>query len=275
MNDTRLTVVGAYESKSDADFAASILQTHDIQAFVQGEMGGEMGASGETSGFNVVVSSDLADAARKLLAGTYPAEEVTHESRPGRRSRADTHLSLVPMFLLGVLAGAIVAVVLVAARRPQRSHYSGTIFKAGATAKDPGRWYRYVDGDLVEMDLDRNLDGAPDEWIFYKDGHYARLEYDENFDGKPDMWVTFEHDLPAQSKVDKDFNGVPDVTITFVHGVVTKEEWAPNGAAHVTRVVYFENGVRTKAFEAPEGSTALTREIDYGPFGNRTRVIDR
>ncbi|HYM22940.1 MAG TPA: hypothetical protein VEU08_07020 [Vicinamibacterales bacterium] len=86
-------------------------------------------------------------------------------------------------------------------------------------------------GELIEVEVDSNFDGAPDIAEFYERGALVRRETDRNFNGQTDLVEEFDaqtHDR-TRSVVDIDYDGTADLLVLFSDGrpVFSKRMPAP------------------------------------------------
>ena len=273
MNRTSAIDVATYATKSEAEFAFSVLQSNDIEAYVQANgTGGEQVGAPSIAGFSVFVAAENAEEAKELLSGAYPADDLTHVPYSERAKEGGRPTSPIPILILGIFLGAVFVGAALAAEGYRKSHYTGTVFYGDARAGKRGDWVTYESGQIVKREYDRNLDGKPDETLLYSGNHILRVEYDDNFDGKPDIWVYFNKELPEKEERDVDFNGVPDEYISFANGIRSRSECKPNGATQPISIDTYENGVRVRRLDEPDTSGSLTREIDYDAFGHEISI---
>jgi hypothetical protein len=269
-----LTVeVATYPSKTEADFAASILQTNEIEVFVQaGGTGGEQVGAPTISGFVVFVAADDADAAREVLSGVYPEDKLTYKSAYERRKERTVQVSPVATFIIGIFVGGLLVGAALTVQNHRNTHFTGTRFSGNILEKQPGILDDYQSGQLVRRQIDRNLDGKLDVTIIYSDHQLQSTAYDQNFDGKPDLWQIFKGGNPTEERIDSDFNGVADEFSAFKNGVRTRMECRPNDASRPTAIILFENGVQVSKLDEPDGSGVLRREVTYDAFGKEIAI---
>jgi hypothetical protein len=268
--------IATYPSKAEAEFAASVLLTNDIEAFVQaGGTGGEQVGAPTVAGFAVFVEANQADKAREVLSGVYPEDDLTYKSVEERRKDGTARLFPVPIFVLGVFAGGLLVGAALAVNSFNKTHFTGTRFYGSVKEKKRGTWDIYESGQIVRRQIDRNSDGRPDLTMFYSGTELQRIEYDDNFDGQPDEWVYFKDGNPLTAKIDTDFNGVPDEFVTYENGIRAQAEFRPNEASTPIRIEYYKNGLKVRQIDEPDAAGELSREVTYDSFGRETSAGKR
>ena len=109
MNRTSAIDVATYASKSEAEFALSVLQSNDIEAYVQANgTGGEQVGAPSLAGFSVFVAAENAEEAKGLLSEAYPADDLTHVPYSERTKEGGRPNSPVPILILGTLLSKII-----------------------------------------------------------------------------------------------------------------------------------------------------------------------
>jgi len=117
--------------------------------------------------------------------------------------------------LLWVVASVTIAAVEVwpAARAVRTSDRNGD--------GRPDVWRLYDNrGQLTEVDVDSNFDGAPDIAEYYERGALVRRESDRNFNGQIDLVEEFDVETHGQTRAvfDTDYDGTADLLVLFRDG---------------------------------------------------------
>jgi hypothetical protein len=266
--EEKTLVIRIFSDHEQAQVDASKLESHSIKCWVAADDCGGM-YPGLTAAEGVrlrVLESDAHVAIALLDAQPSPAELKQIEveavlakmpvSTPGKKLAWG-------QIAVGVFLGIIICLLYQSKGIPGTTthyHYNA------AGKRDEA--YIYRDGQLIEYEQDRNLDGAWDHWVFYAHGRRVRSVSDNNFDGKPDVWWTFGDDGIDRVQKDTDFNGIPDVYGTYKWGVIQQSEMRPNGSKFATKRDFYKNGVLTVVWRGGDSNGNFSESVRYDPFLN-------
>jgi hypothetical protein len=263
-SEPKLQSVGVFTTHEAADLAASNLRAHGIACEISADDGGGMlpNLTGP-GGVRLLVSSNDAKAATALLDLPLPPASMLS---PIEATKAATPLANFAwgQLVLGVILGVLLCLFYQwCSELGTRTHLHYT----GRTTKEA---WTYHNGQLTEVQKDRNLDGSWDYWCYYENGQLARAEYDNNFDGKPDETWTYAKGVLVKMEKDTDFNGVPDEFCLYQDGLLQSAEFRPNGAKFATQRELFRNGVLVKILRQPAADGHFTESVLYDAFFNPT-----
>ncbi|HEX4342020.1 MAG TPA: DUF2007 domain-containing protein [Verrucomicrobiae bacterium] len=273
-DDAKMVTVHTFNSHQIAELAAANLEAHGIACWIHSDdASGMLPNLTIPGGVRLQVHESDAEAAIALLNAqiTSTGFLASNQIQTGGTSV----FNAIPATnwatghtLAGFIVGSLVASMCFFLFFPSRifsknkTHYHYTV-----DGKRDEVWI-YQNGNLVEHDTDRNLDGAWDHWAYYEHGAVARIELDNNFDGKRDETWTYSNGMAAKMEKDTDFNGVSDEFCTYKYGVLQQVDLKPNGSKFAIEREIFQNGVLTERWLGGDSTGNFREIVYYDPFWN-------
>jgi hypothetical protein len=266
--EDKTVVIRIFANHETAGLAAANLESHGLECWLAADdCGGMYPNLTAVSGVRLRVRVTDAEAAAALLdAPLSPAETEKIETDAVAAVPPET----IPAWkfawgqmLLGAAAGIIGCLFFLPPTHPG----SRTVYSYTPDGKRHEAWV-YQNDHLVEVLIDRNLDGKWDYWSYYQRGERVRFEEDNNFDGKPDAWWTCTNGEAATLEKDTDFNGVPDMFCTYKNGLLQQADIKPNGSKFVTIREIYKNGVLTEILRGGDSNGVFKEDVLYDPFYN-------
>jgi hypothetical protein len=268
-DDVKTETIRVFTSHEAADLAAANLQAHGIVCWIKADdAGGMLPNLAAPGGVRLLVQASDAVAADALLTGQLSAAETpdsweTEADVPSPALTAPRKKLAPGQIFIGIVAGVLLCLLYQwSSWLGQRTHYHYT-----RDGKADEAWI-YRDGQLVEFERDRNLDGAWDQWTYYEHGRVVRSELDNNFDGKPDETWTYANGTLLAMEKDTDFNGTPDLFCTYEYGILQQVDCKPNGAVFATQRHLYQNGVLVEILRRGDGAGNFKEAVRYDPFFN-------
>ena len=235
-------VLREYPNETAAQRAIDALRTARIEGYIATDDLGGLFPPLIASPFRLVVSSVHREAAAQVLAEAELVPVVQPQGAVGEpvKVRDDSSVRLLGVFLLGVIAGALVLL----GYQTTRQQFSGTVQRDVNGDGRTDEWDTYQKGKHVRYATDNNEDERPDIWYTYKDGVITQWEEDINFDGKVDFWATCD-DLgrTVESKFDADFNGQPETFGYYQFGRMREQHSVVPQSDLIWKKSFFTNGI--------------------------------
>lgn len=103
------------------------------------------------------------------------------------------------------------------------------------------QWTNHVDNGDYQVLIDTNGDQRPDVVKTYRNGQLVQVEQDRNFNGSVDLVQQFSRGLLVREVHDDDFDGKPESIWTFRNGKVAMVERDPRERGYVDVVEYYDD----------------------------------
>jgi hypothetical protein len=271
-NEVKTATIRVFTSHDAAEVAATNLEAHGIQCWLNSDdAGGMLPNLTAPGGVRLLVRAADAVAAIALLDAQGSPAEINQIETEAIASAPPETVPPKKLALGQIMFSAVIGVILgvMLCLLYQRAEKLGTktYYHHTTDGKIDEAWI-YRDGHLVEFMKDRNLDGDWDHWTFFEHGRAVRSEYDNNFDGKPDEWWTLSDDGADTLQKDTDFNGIPDEFCTYKHQIIQQLDIKPNGSKFSTMREIFQNGVLTELWRGGDSNGNFKEVVRYDPFFN-------
>ncbi|MGD0348969.1 MAG: hypothetical protein ABSB84_01445 [Verrucomicrobiota bacterium] len=271
-NEVKTATIRVFTSHDAAEVAATNLEAHGIQCWLNSDdAGGMLPNLTAPGGVRLLVRAADAEAAIALLDAQVSPREINQIETEAVAAAPPETVPPKKLALGQIMFSAVIGVILgvMLCLLYQRAEKLGTktYYHHTTDGKIDEAWI-YRDGHLVEFMKDRNLDGDWDHWTFFEHGRAVRSEYDNNFDGKPDEWWTLSDDGADTLQKDTDFNGIPDEFCTYKHQIIQQLDIKPNGSKFSTMREIFQNGVLTELWRGGDSNGNFKEVVRYDPFFN-------
>jgi len=271
-NEVKTATIRVFTSHDAAEVAATNLEAHGIQCWLNSDdAGGMLPNLTAPGGVRLLVRAADAVAAIALLDAQVSPREINQIETEAVAAAPPETVPPKKLALGQIMFSAVIGVILgvMLCLLYQRANNLGTktYYHYTADGKRDEAWI-YRDGHLVELMKDRNLDGAWDQWIYYEHGRVVRSELDNNFDGKPDEIWTYSNGFPVALEKDNDFNGIPDEFCTYKFGILQQVDMRPNGAKFATQRWIYQNGVLVEILRGGDSNGNFKEVVRYDPFFN-------
>jgi hypothetical protein len=241
----------------EAHMVLHLLRQHGLAGRVEGEyLTGAMGDLPVAGLVRVVVDDPDYDAARAVVAA-FEAEQPPDNGRapaprgPGRLAWAGIGLAL------GIVVTAAALRVPVADEGIDHD-------RDGVPDERP---FYSASGQLLRMEIDRNLDHRVDAIVHYERGMAASEEDDDDFDGRFETRLFYRHGNLERSEVDADGDGLAEWRAAYRDGVLDAASIIEPSTGLPMRVEHYRLGRLTEAEQDDNGDGRLDTRLRYGPLG--------
>jgi len=102
------------------------------------------------------------------------------------------------------------------------------------------QWLNRVDAGNYQVLIDTNGDQRPDVIKTYRNGQLVQVERDRNYNGAVDLVQQYSQGLLVREVHDDDFDGKPESIWTFRNGKVAMVERDPRERGYVDVVEYYD-----------------------------------
>jgi hypothetical protein len=268
-DEVKTATIHIFGNHEAAQLAASNLEAHGIQCWINSDDAGGMYPNLALAGGGVrlLVRVSDAEAAITLLESKASPAEIDQIENEAVASLPSEAVPLKKLSWGQILFGAVIGIILCLFFQWANNLGTKTYYHHVHGKVD--KMWIYRNGYLAEFSEDRNLDGVMDYWVHYDAyGRESSAEYDNNFDGKPDEWWTFSDDGTDTLQKDNDFNGIPDEFCVYKNRIIQQMDMKPNGSKFTTTREIFQNGVLTEISRGGDSSGHFKEAVKYDPFFN-------
>jgi len=119
------------------------------------------------------------------------------------------------------------------------------------------QWVNRVDAGDYQVLLDTNGDQRPDVIKTYRNGQLVQVERDRNYNGAVDLVQQYSQGLLVREVHDDDFDGKPESIWTFRNGKVAMVERDPQERGYVDVVEYYDDSGKLVRREVRTGDRRL------------------
>ena len=119
------------------------------------------------------------------------------------------------------------------------------------------QWLKRIDAGEYQVLLDTNGDQRPDVIKTYRNGQLVQVERDRNFNGAVDLVQQYSQGQLVREVHDDDFDGKPESIWTFRNGKVAMVERDPQERGYVDVVEYYDDSGKLTHREVRSGDRPL------------------
>ena len=241
----------------EAHMVLHLLRQHGLAGRVEGEyLPGAMGDLPVSGLVRVVVDEPDYEAARAVVAA-FEAEQPRDDARPAMRKS--------PSRLTWASVGLVLGIVVTAAALRVPVVEDGIDHDRDGVPDE--RMFYSASGQLLRVELDRNLDHRVDAIIHYERGMAASEEDDDDFDGRFETRLFYRHGNLDRSEVDANGDGLAEWRAAYHDGVLDTATIIEPSTGLPRRVEHYQLGRLVQAELDDDGDGRLDTRLRYGPLG--------
>ena len=241
----------------EAHMVLHLLRQHGLAGRVEGEyLTGAMGDLPVAGLVRVVVEEPDYDAARAVVAA-FEAEQPRDSGQPSP-PRGPGRLAWAGM---GLALGMVVTAA--ALRIPAVD--DGIDHDRDGVPDE--RLFYSASGQLLRVEIDRNLDHRVDAVVHYERGMAASEEDDDDFDGRFETRLFYRRGNLERSEVDADGDGLAEWRGAYRDGVLDTATIIEPSTGLPLRVEHYHLGRMTRAEQDDDRDGRLDTRLSYGPLG--------
>ncbi|MGM9488689.1 putative signal transducing protein [Ideonella sp. YS5] len=244
----------------EAHMVLHLLRQHGLAGRVEGEyLTGAMGDLPVAGLLRVVVEEPDYDAARAVVAA-FEAEQPRDSHQPSP-PRGPGRLAWAGM-------GLALGIVVTAAALRIPAVDDGIDHDRDGLPDE--RLFYSASGQLLRVEIDRNLDHRVDAIVHYERGMAASEEDDDDFDGRFETRLFYRHGNLERSEVDADGDGLAEWRAAYRDGVLDSATVIEPSTGLPLRVEHYRLGRLTQAEQDDDRDGRLDTRLVYGPLGQVT-----
>lgn len=244
----------------EAHMVLHLLRQHGLAGRVEGEyLTGAMGDLPVAGLVRVVVDEPDYETARAVVAA-FEAEQPPDSARPSPPRG--------PGRLAWAVVGLAVGIVVTAAALRVPAVDDGIDRDRDGVPDE--RLFYSASGQLMRMEIDRNLDHRVDTVVHYARGMPAREEIDDDFDGRFETRSFYRHGNLERSEVDADADGLAEWRAAYRDGVLDTATIIEPSSGLPLRVEHYRLGRLVDAEQDDDHDGLLDTRLRYGPLGEVT-----
>jgi hypothetical protein len=241
----------------EAHMILHLLRQHGLAGRVEGEyLTGAMGDLPVRGLVRVVVEEPDYEAARAVIAAFEAEQPPDAAAAPAQRG---------PGRLAWAGIGLALGIVVTAAALRVPAVEDGIDHDRDGVPDE--RLFYSATGQLLRVELDRNLDHRVDAVVHYERGMAASEEDDDDFDGRFETRLFYRHGNLERSEVDSDGDGLAEWRAAFVDGVLDTATVIEPSTGLPLRVEHYHLGRLTQAEQDEDRDGRLDTRLRYGPLG--------
>lgn len=244
----------------EAHMMLHLLRQHGLAGRVEGEyLTGAMGDLPVTGLVRVVVEEPDYEAARAVVAA-FEAEQPSDTAHPPP-PRGSGRLAWAGM-------GLALGIVVTAAALRVPAVDDGIDHDRDGVSDE--RAFYSATGQLLRMEIDRNLDHRVDAVVHYERGMPASEEDDDDFDGRFETRMSYRRGSLERSEVDADGDGLAEWRAAYRDGVLDTATLIEPSTGLPLRVEHYRLGRLVEADQDDDHDGQLDTRLRYGPLGEVT-----